>query len=242
MVSKVVLSSLVVMMLLAGVGIGYTAAFLTISGSGAKPEYQEAQQQQQAAAIQRFRTYFDCIPPSHNETQITSDTWLHYNFDEKGNLMMIEIETKQRQDSPAWGYLPQGHPGMEFEHWALHVWFQDPEKACPDLISIVGKFRAEGVTVEPDGEVSQPFFSVKGQLFKVNGDTLQVYVYNNNHDAIGEAARVSQDGFTVGNTKVEWISPPHFYQTGKMIVIYLGDDAKMKQVLEKVVGYQFAGQ
>ena len=198
MVSKVVLSSLVIVMLLAGVGIGYAAAFLTISGSGAKPEYQEAQKQQQTAAIQRFRTYLDCIPASHNETQITSGTWIHYNFDEKGNLMMIEIETKQRQDSPAWGYLPQGHPGMEFEHWALHIWFQDPEKACPDLNSIVGNLRAEGVLVESAGEVSQPFFSVKGQLFRVNNNSsnmLQVYVYNNTHEAISEAARVSRDGY-----------------------------------------------
>ncbi len=241
MVSKVVLSSLIVM-LLAGAGIGYAAALLTISGSEAKPDYQDAQQR--TAAIQRFRTYLDCIPPSHNDTRITSDTWMHYNFDEKGNLMMIEIETKQRQDSPAWGYLPQGHPGMEFEHWALHVWFQDPEKACPDLSNIVGKLVAEGVTMEPAGEVSQPFFSVKGQLFRINNnsDMLQVYVYNDSHDAISEAALVSRDGYTVGNTKVEWTAPPHFYQVGKMVVIYLGSDENLKQVLEKVIGYQFAGQ
>ena len=103
MVSKVVLSSLVVMMLLAGVGIGYTAAFLTISGSGAKPEYQEAQKQQQTAAIQRFRTYLDCIPASHNETQITSDTCFHCNFDEQGILLMIEIEAPKSRVSSAWG-------------------------------------------------------------------------------------------------------------------------------------------
>lgn len=223
-------------MLLAGTALGYGLSFLSYPDVEDSPKFQNLQ-----IETQRFRTYLTCIPPSHEEEEVTPDTWVHYNYDEEGNLMMIEIETTQKQDSPAWGYLPQGHPGMEFEHWALHIWFQDPEEVCLDLESLIEKLRGKGLIVERTGEIDQPFFQVKGQLISVNGDTLQIFAYDDLHSANNEAALVSPDGRSVGNTMVQWVATPHFYQTGKLIVIYVGDDENMEQTFEEIIGFQFAG-
>jgi len=76
----------------------------------------------------------------------------------------------------------------------------------------------------------------------IDGGSLQVFVYGDSHSATNEAALVSPDGSKIGNTIVEWAATPHFYQTGKMIVIYVGDDDEVKQALEKIVGFQFAGR
>ena len=54
---------------------------------------------------------------------------LMYNAD--GDLIGIEFESLTEQPTPPWEVLEEGHPGMEFEHWTLHVYFtHEPELAC----------------------------------------------------------------------------------------------------------------
>jgi len=59
-------------------------------------------------------------------------------FNSKGELIGIEFESLNEpknpikgQAQPPWEDLKQGHPGMEFEHWVLHVYWQSPSDACP---------------------------------------------------------------------------------------------------------------
>jgi hypothetical protein len=109
MFSKKVLTFGIITFIL-GIVIGFSI-FLLSPGIDSLKEDQEFKD-----AVEEFRTYMQCIPPSHEELMISDDTWLHYNFDKEGELTMIEIETSKNPDSPAWRYLPEGHSGMEFEH------------------------------------------------------------------------------------------------------------------------------
>jgi hypothetical protein len=200
-----------------------------------------SEDQELMAVIQEFRTYMLCIPPSHEELAINENTWLHYNFDSEGGLTMIEIETSQNPDSPAWGYLPKGHPGMEFEHWALHVWLVDPNSVCLNLDSLISELQGRGLDVSIVDDIEQPFFSVRGKVLDVNGGILQVFPYDDPHSAANEAAKISEDGYTVGNTKVTWVHTPHFYQNGNLIIVYLGESEEHIRIFEEVIGFQFAG-
>ena len=110
-----------------------------------------------------------------------------------------------------------------------------------DLASLTDDLRAAGATVEPAGEVSQPFFSVEGQVITVNGEDVQVFEYADAASADAEAALVSPDGSSVGTTMVLWIATPHFYRAGQLIVIYVGDSTAVTDALEAVLGPQFAG-
>lgn len=47
-----------------------------------------------------------------------------------GEVIGVELESVTPQESPPWEHLPEGHPGMEFEHWTLHVYTQNPANAC----------------------------------------------------------------------------------------------------------------
>ena len=111
-----------------------------------------------------------------------------------------------------------------------------------DRANLVDSLRAAGAKVEPAGEVSQPFFSVKGQIIKVSGSDVQVFEYASAAAADTEAKGVSPDGSVVGRSRVGWIAPPHFYKKGKLVVLYLGDDTTVIKVLESVLGRQFAGK
>jgi hypothetical protein len=40
-----------------------------------------------------------------------------------------------------------------------------------------------------------------------------------------EASQVSSDGGSIGISMATWIDAPHFYQAGRIKVIYVGSDA-----------------
>ena len=117
-----------------------------------------------------------------------------------------------------------------------------------DYVSLIDNLRAAGATVEPAGEIIQDFFSVRGQAIKVNGEDVQVFEYTDTAAAEAEAALVSADGYSVGPTSegvvymASWVATPHFYKTGKLIVLYVGDNTAVINVLEDVLGSQFAGR
>ena len=111
-----------------------------------------------------------------------------------------------------------------------------------DYVSLIDQLRAHSATVVPVGDVSQPFFSVTGHTITVNSEQVQVYEYATADVANAEAARISPDGGTIGNSSVDWIAPPHFYKAGKVIVLYLGTATPILQLLSAVLGSQFAGR
>ena len=111
-----------------------------------------------------------------------------------------------------------------------------------DYASLIDNLRTAGVSVEPEGEVDQPFFSVEGRIIKVSGEDVQVFQYSHAAAADAQAALVSPDGSAVGTSKLHWIGPPHFYKKGKLLVLYVGGNAKALKALEAVLGRQVAGK
>lgn len=120
-----------------------------------------------------------------------------------------------------------------------------------DYSSLVNRLHTAGATLVAGGEVRQPFMSVAGRIIKVNGERVEVYEYANAADANKQASRISSDGcsFTIvspsgtpiSTTEMVWTSPPHFYKSGRVIVIYVGLTGNVMQLLTGVLGTQFAG-
>ncbi len=111
-----------------------------------------------------------------------------------------------------------------------------------DYVSLIDNLRQAGATVEPAGELTQPFFSVNGRVIVVNGGDVQVFEYADAAAAEAEAALVSPDGSPIGTFMPFWVAPPHFYRAEKLIVLYVGDSEAVTDVLESVLGQQFAGR
>ena len=110
-----------------------------------------------------------------------------------------------------------------------------------DHVSLVDTLRAQGLTVKPTGPVSQPFFPIPGQALRVNDQDIQVFEFEDSSAAQSQAKEISSDGMSVGNTVVQWINPPHFFLSGKILVLYLGIDAELLKKLETALGKQIAG-
>jgi len=111
----------------------------------------------------------------------------------------------------------------------------------------------EGGAIRPDtssAEASKPLLSGAGHLLMVNGERVEVYDYATTFLAAADAARISPDGSTFsagfgplgGSTaSVDWIAPPHFYASGRLIVQYIGTHRDVLAVLTQALGRQIAG-
>jgi hypothetical protein len=116
-----------------------------------------------------------------------------------------------------------------------------PEKRVNDYASFVEDLESSGASVETGESISQPFFIPQGQVIKLNGEDVQVFEYVSEEEAIKEAMQVSADGSSVGTSMITWIDTPHFYQSGKIVVLYVGNTPEMIETLLEVLGPQFAG-
>ena len=114
-----------------------------------------------------------------------------------------------------------------------------PVQAEADLINAL---QTSGATVETGDSITQPFFTPAGHTVKVNGADLQIFEYENAEAMEKEASQVAPDGGSIGSSMVNWIDTPHFYETGRIIVLYVGSDKTVLEMLNKVIGPPFAGQ
>ncbi|MBI2185230.1 MAG: hypothetical protein HYU39_09780 [Thaumarchaeota archaeon] len=115
-----------------------------------------------------------------------------------------------------------------------------------DYVSLVDTLRAKGLKVEPAERIYQPFFTMQAQVILVDGHSVQVYEYPDESTMNAEASKVSSDGGSIGDDgktmMISWIEQPHFYKTGKIMVIYVGRDPTILAALDSTIGTQFAGR
>ncbi len=118
---------------------------------------------------------------------------------------------------------------------------EQPEQIVSDYDSFLANLKSTGISVETGERVSQPFFTPLGQVIKLNGEDVQVFEYVSKEEAFQEVMQVSADGSSVGTTMITWIDSHHFYQSGKIIVLYVGNTPEVIEFLTEVLHPQFAG-
>ena len=114
--------------------------------------------------------------------------------------------------------------------------------AVRDYVSLVDNLRAAGAEVIPGETLSQPFFEVTGQIIQVNGEDIQVFEFADEATVESATSQISPDGSSTGTTMITWIAPPHFYRAGKVVVLYVGDNEEVINLLVSILEPQFAGQ
>jgi len=114
--------------------------------------------------------------------------------------------------------------------------------AVEDKAGLIAALEGAGAKVESGDPIEQPFFSVPGEILKVNGADVQVFEYTS-AEAMGiEASQVSQDGSSIGTSMASWMDVPHFFRSGRVLVLYVGNDTATLDILKGVLGEQFAGR
>jgi hypothetical protein len=111
-----------------------------------------------------------------------------------------------------------------------------------DQTSLIDALRVGGAKVELGDTVEQGFFTVAGQILKVNGKDVQVFEYESTEKMEADATQVAPDGGSIGTSMVTWVEPPHFFKSGRMLVLYVGEDKEVIDLLKGALGEQFAGR
>jgi hypothetical protein len=104
---------------------------------------------------------------------------------------------------------------------------------------MVNNLRAAGAQVEAGGEINQPFleeYNIKGQVLKVNGADIQVFELESELLRALVASQISEDGYTIAMTTIDWLDQPNFWAIGRLVVLYVGSDEAMIDLISNVMG------
>ena len=128
-------------------------------------------------------------------------------------------------------------------HWSSGPLEAD-EAAAPELTSrrLAARLREAGLKVGERPPVEQPFFTRRADIFVVGEDEMQVFEFASAAEAEKAAASVSAEGTTIGTSSMHWMAPPHFYRSGRLVVLHLGSNAPLQSALGKILGASFAGK
>lgn len=113
------------------------------------------------------------------------------------------------------------------------------------VTSVIDGLKAQGFAVDID-KVDKSILKGDRTWLTLNGEgNISIYLYRNNAQMEKDAANLDAGGTTykdgLNEMKISWVSLPHFYKKDNIIVNYVGEDKTIIDVLETIVGPQFAG-
>ena len=115
-----------------------------------------------------------------------------------------------------------------------------------DHASFVEGLAAAGLHVREGTRTEGDQLFPAGRSVIVDGVRVSTYEYPSAGALEELQASISPDGYSVptrsgGVAMVEWVSPPHFYAWGTLLVVYFGEKQRMLDALGSLLGPQFAG-
>ncbi len=123
------------------------------------------------------------------------------------------------------------HPRLRPE--ASSVMAAGPIRA-DGLVQALG---ARGAAVKVVRRVEQPFLqAAAGWLIQVYGVPVQVYEYATEAERLRDSMAVSADGYRVSRIEVSWVDRPNIWAEGNLLVVYLGRNQAMTDLLSGVLG------
>ncbi len=103
-----------------------------------------------------------------------------------------------------------------------------PEGAQETIYVRTAQLLGKVLTVEQtDQTVLHPFFRSPGQIVHVNGQDLQVFIYQNSTARKSDSARISSDGKLIAGEAVDWPVSPQFASNGNVLTVLLSADTRI---------------
>ncbi|HSA98369.1 MAG TPA: hypothetical protein VLF17_04750 [Candidatus Nitrosotenuis sp.] len=117
------------------------------------------------------------------------------------------------------------------------------EGAVTDYTLLIAAIESRGILVQHKENLSaeSSTFSVPIRVISVGGADVQVFEFKDEAKAEASSLTVSEDGTEIGTSIIRWMDTPHFYTKGKIIVLYVGQNPEITNLLESLLGNQFAG-
>ena len=97
-----------------------------------------------------------------------------------------------------------------------------------------------------EGELDDSsFLSVSRKPILIGDGIISIYEYESNEEMEKDSRYIGQDGYSIScpgkSVDIDWVSRPHFFKKGTLIINYVGEDEQILKFLNENYGAQFAG-
>jgi hypothetical protein len=129
------------------------------------------------------------------------------------------------------------------------MWPSPTGTATFDYHAFVDALKAAGVTAPLVEEGGAPLLnrdvrvyqvelggSGLGQGTRFDGVVVQVYEYPDQALQQADVGQISPSGSPIGDRMVSWVDQPNFWGRGRLIVLYVGREPAVIQLLDQVMG------
>ena len=93
--------------------------------------------------------------------------------------------------------------------------------------------------------VEDSFLSVECKLVFIRGELISVYQYSSNESMERDSKYIHEGGCSIQHPEkaieISWVSYPHFFKNGVIIVNYVGENEDILKLLREILGEPFAG-
>jgi hypothetical protein len=105
---------------------------------------------------------------------------------------------------------------------------------------ILSHLRSQGIDLTLTGPSAVGWLSAApGAAYQIGEEQLYIHTYPNEAAALAAAATIPP---SADNGLMDWVDTPHFFRCAKVIVLYLGKDQRVLDVLATDCGPPFASQ
>ena len=119
----------------------------------------------------------------------------------------------------------------------------DNSKSDYDLEKFEDALKDKGYQFEIK-DVKKDFLPTTKKRILIKDEALDIYIFKNNKKMESEASNIDSGGcsyYGKNAVDVSWVSFPHFYKKGNIIVQYVGENNYIISDLDAILGAQFAG-
>ncbi len=102
-----------------------------------------------------------------------------------------------------------------------------------DYLALLDDLRSTGADVVESGQINQALFDVAAEAVKVNGDNVQIFIFQS------EAARKAAQDMITENAQSQgpsYNNRPYFWSRGRMLALYAGKNPKVLASMNAALG------
>lgn len=126
-----------------------------------------------------------------------------------------------------------------------------PQDQAPQTVEAVEDLlRQAGLDILFDSELPTDYLPGVARIYSIDEgrERAELYAYATEAEAVTAAAGVSPDGLSLADPRspgervaVQWPAPPHFYRSGRFLLIYAGKNEAALTALSEALGPPYAG-
>jgi hypothetical protein len=177
-------------------------------------------------------------------------------FTKKGMRPTIRVSRRLLKAQPALAPIPVSNNSKTLRKFiavlalSLILVACSPQASGPELpetgidvggrTELVDALQALGSDVQEAGAVDDPFFNVDARNLQVDGQNVQVFEFPDEASRQTAADTIHPSASQIGTIIPEWIDVPRFWSSGRVIVLYVGQDQTVIDRLSSVLGQPVA--